>query len=305
MTAPGESEVWRIGEREVQVSHLTKLFWPEAGVTKGDMLRYYLAIAPAALPHFHDRPVTMRVFPEGAAGPSFYQRDRPEHAPDWLRSVEYHPKTARAPTQVSTLPLVDDAAGLIWLANAGSIEFHLWGTRLPDLVRPDQAIFDLDPGEAATFTNVCRAAMRLREELARDGMRSYPKTSGGRGLHVYVPLAPEHTFEQVRAWVKAVAERLAAANPELVAMARGATHRGDMITVDYAQNSVGRNTAAAYTVRAQRTQPIVSTPLTWEEIEAGDVDPGALTPEVVLERVRRLGDLFAPASEGGQRLPGM
>ncbi|HEX8036460.1 MAG TPA: non-homologous end-joining DNA ligase [Ktedonobacterales bacterium] len=304
MNSPVESAAWQVSGREVHVSHLTKLYWPEVGVSKGDLLRYYLAIASVAMPHFRDRPATMRVFPEGVLGPSFYQRDRPEHAPDWLRTVNYHPKTTKKSSHVSILTLIDDAAGLIWLANAGSIEFHLWSARLPDLSRPDQAIFDLDPGAVASFVDVCQAALRLREALVRDGMRSYPKSSGGRGLHVYMPLAPEHTFEQVRAWVKSVAERLAAADPELLAVAHGPTHRGNRITVDYAQNSVGSNTAAPYTVRAQRTYPVVSTPVRWEEIEAG-VDPSAFTPQVVLERVRQHGDLFAPASKGGQHLPQM
>lgn len=304
MGAAADSAVWQVGERAVQVSHLTKLYWPEAGVTKGDLLRYYLDIAPVALPHFRDRPVTMRIYPDGVSGPSFYQRDRPEQAPAWLRAAAYHPKTARAAPHVVQLPIVDDAAGLIWLANAGSIELHLWAARLPDLARPDQAIFDLDPGEAATFADVCQAALRLREALEREGLRSYAKTSGGQGLHVYVPLAAGHTFEQVRAWVKAIAERLAAASPGSIAVAHGPTHRGGQVTVDHAQNSVGRNTAAPYTVRARRSGPTVSTPLRWEEIEAGGVDPAALTPRAVLERVQRLGDLFAPVASDGQRLPG-
>jgi bifunctional non-homologous end joining protein LigD len=302
MGARGDSAVWQVGEHEVHVTHLGKLYWP-AGVTKGDVLRYYLAIAPTAMPHFRERPATMRVFPEGALGPSFYQRDPPEHAPDWLRRVAYHPKTTKTPSQMSTLTIIEDAAGLIWLANAGSLEFHLWSTQLHDLERPDQAIFDLDPGEAATFAAVCRAALGLREELERDGIQSYPKTSGGRGLHVYVPLAAEQTFQQVRAWVKAIAERLAAADPALVAVAHRATHRGEQITVDHAQNSIGRNTAAPYTLRARSAQPVVSTPLRWEELEAGGVDPEAFTPPIVLERVRRFGDVFASAIQGGQHLP--
>jgi bifunctional non-homologous end joining protein LigD len=304
MDAADDSEVWQVGERSLEVSHLTKLYWPEAGVTKGDLLRYYAAIAPVAMPHFRRRPVTMRVYPDGVRGLSFYQRDRPTHAPAWLGSVDYRPKTAAAASDVAHLPVVDDAAGLVWLANVGTIEFHLWTARLPDLARPDQAVFDLDPGPAATFADVCQAALRLRAALVGDGVLGYAKTSGGRGLHVYVPLMTGSSFEQVRAWVKAVAERLAAAGPDLIAVAHGPTHRGAKVTIDHAQNSVGRNTAAPYTVRARRPGPVVSTPLEWEEIEAGGVDPGALTPQVVLERAQRRGDLFAPVARGGQRPPG-
>ena len=198
--------------------------------------------------------------------------------------------------------LVDDAAGLIWLANAGSIEFHLWSARLPDLAAPDQAIFDLDPGHQAEFADVLRAALRLNAELERLGLRGYPKTSGGHGLHVYMPLAPGHTFPAVRAWVKALAEQLAAGDPELIAVAHGSTHRGRQVTIDHAQNSVGRNTAAPYTVRALPGAP-VSAPLTWDEVKAGLVQPSDLTLRVVRDRVRANGDLFAPVLQGGQRLP--
>lgn len=303
MSAAADSADWQVGDRTVQVSHLTKLYWPEAGVTKGDLLRYYAAIAPVALPHVHRRPVTLRACPDGVLGPCFYQRARPEHAPAWLRGVAYRPKTAKPAPHVVHLPVIDDAAGLIWLANAGSVEFHPWAARVPDLARPDQAIFDLDPGASATFADACQAALRLREALVREGLQGCAKTSGGRGLHVYVPLAAGHTFERVRAWVKALATRLAAAHPDLIAVAGGPTHQGGRVTIDYAQNSVGRNTAAPYTVRARGPRPAVSTPLRWEEVEAGGLDPGALTPQVVLERVQRLGDLFAPVTGGGQHLP--
>lgn len=149
---------------------------------------------------------------------------------------------------------------------------------------------------------VLQAALRLREELERLGLRGYPKTSGGRGLHVYLPLAPGYTFEAVRDWVKATAEQLAGAYPHLIAVAHGGTHRGRQVTIDHAQNSLGRNTAAPYTVRALPRAP-VSTPLTWDEVEAGQVWPADLTFSAVPARVHALGDLFAPALEEGQRLP--
>ena len=302
MPTEADAAVWHVGERDVRVTHLSKLYWPATGITKGDVLRYYRAVAPTLLPYLRDRPVTMRLFPEGASGPSFYRRDPPQHAPDWLRRATYHPKTAKRFAQVSTLTVIDDAAGVIWLANAGSLEFHPWSAKLPDMEHPDQAIFDLDPGEEATVVDVCQAALLLRSELERDGLQCAPKTSGGRGVHVYVPLAPEHTFEQVRAWVKSIAERLAIAFPTLVAVAHGATHRGAQVTIDHAQNSIGRNTAAPYTLRARVAHPVVSTPLRWRELEAGGIDPDAFTPDVVLDRVQRLGDLFAPVMQGSQHL---
>ncbi len=296
---PAPVVTWRIAGHTVSVSHLDKLYWPEDGVTKGDMLGYYRGMAPTLLPYLKDRPVTMRVYPDGTRGFSYYRRESPENAPAWLRSVLYRP---RAPASAIQIPIIEDAAGLVWLANQGCVEFHSWLSRLPHLAAPDQAVFDLDPGDEATFADVLRAALRLREALEALGVRGYPKTSGGHGLHVYLPLAPGQTFAGVRAWVKALAQRLAAESPDLIAVARGATHRGRLVTIDYAQTSIGRNTATPYTLRARPHAP-VSTPLSWEEVEAGDLQPADLTIRTIPDRVSRLGDLFLPALRYGQRLP--
>jgi len=291
------SETWQMSGRSVPVSNLDKPFWPEDGLTKGDMLRYYQAVAPTMLPYFKDRPVTLRVFPDGIHGFSYYRRDLPENAPEWLRSVDYHPKTSE---DVIQLLLIDDAAGLVWLANQGSIEFHLWASRASDLAQPDRVIFDLDPGDEATFALVLQSALHLREALARLGLQGYAKTSGCRGLHVYLPLAPGHTFDAVRAKVKTLAKQLAAAHPDLIAVAHGTTHRGRQVTIDHAQNSIGRNTAAPYILRAHPGAP-VSTPLTWDEVEAGQVRPSDLTLRVVPQRLQQVGDLFAPVLQGGNK----
>jgi bifunctional non-homologous end joining protein LigD len=293
------SETWQVAGRAVPVFHLDKPFWPEDGLTKGDMLRYYQGVAPVILPYFKDRPVTLRIFPDGIHGFSYYRRDLPENAPAWLRSVDYQPETSKSVIQ---LPLVDDEAGLVWLANQGSVEFHLWASGAPDLAQPDMVIFDLDPGDGASFTDVLQAALQLRDALERLGLRGYPKTSGGRGLHVYLLLAPSHTFDAVRAWVKTLAEQLATAYPDLIAVAHGATHRGRQVTIDHAQNSIGRNTAAPYTLRAL-PGATVSTPLTWDEVEAGQIRPSDLTLRVLPQRLRQMGDLFAPVLQGGQHLP--
>jgi bifunctional non-homologous end joining protein LigD len=293
----GSSATWKLDGHAVKVSHLEKLYWPEAGFTKGNMLQYYQQIAPVALPYFKERPATLRVFPEGVSGESYYLRDCPESAPSWIRRIEYQPKTVGHPV---LLPLIDNVAGLIWFANQGSIEFHLWSSQAADLAQPDQAIFDLDPGDTTSFDAVREAALRLHDTLEQAGVSGYAKTSGGRGLHVYVPLSAGYTFERVRGWVKAVAEQLATTYPALIAIARGSTHRGDHVTIDAAQNSVGRNTAAPYTLRAGAPHPRVSTPLTWEELDAGNIHPGDLTPEAVLDRVGRLGDLFAPVQRVDQ-----
>ena len=152
------SETWQLGDQSVQVTHLEKLYWPQAGFNKGDLLDYYRQIAPVMLPHLKDRPVTLRVYPQGVEGASYYLRDCPEQAPDWLRRVQYQPKTVGHPVP---LPLIDTPAGLVWFANQGAIEFHLWGSHTPDLSQPDLTIFDLDPGEKASFDTVREAALRL------------------------------------------------------------------------------------------------------------------------------------------------
>jgi len=293
------SETWQLGNQSVQVTHLEKVYWPQVGFTKGDVLHFYRQIAPVALPYLKDRPVTLHVYPQGVEGASYYLRDCPEEAPDWLRRVDYQPKTV---SHAVPLPLIDTVGGLLWLANQGAIEFHLWGSHLPDLTQPDLAIFDLDPGETASFDAVREAGLRLHDALAQAGMRGYPKTSGGGGLHIFVPLASGHTFEHVRGWVKAIGQQLALNYPDLIALARGATHQGGRVTVDYAQNSLGRNTAAPYTLRAHLAHPTVSTPLTWEELDAGTIHPADLSPQAVLERVERLGDLFTPVLQGEQQI---
>jgi bifunctional non-homologous end joining protein LigD len=290
---------WEFGRRAVRVSHLDKLYWPEEQLTKGDLLAYYRELAPVMLPYYAGRPVTLRVFPEGIHGESFYQRDLPERAPRWLRGTEYAVQTD---THTIQLPLIDDAAGLVWLANSGSIEFHLWSSRLPNLTQPDQAVFDLDPGDEATFGDVLQVALRLRDELERLGLRGYPKTSGRRGIHVHLPLAPGHTFAEVRTWVKAVAGRLAAAHPAQIAVARGATHRGRRITVDYAQNSIARTMVAPYSVRAAARAPVAA-PLSWEEVAAGHLRPADFNLRTMPSRVQGVGDLFALVLRGKQRLP--
>ena len=290
---------WQLGRRTVRITHLDKLYWPGDGLTKGDLLQYYRDIAPVMLPYCLNRPATLRVFPNGIEGHSYYQRDRPARAPHWLRTVAY--QTATDEHLVHAI-LIDDAAGLIWFANTGALEFHLWSSRLPNLTEPDQVIFDLDPGDQATFSDVLQAALHLREALDQLGLRGYPKTSGGRGLHVYLPLAPGHTFDGVRSWVKTLAEQLAARHPDLIAVAHGHTHRGRKVTIDHAQNSIGRNTAAPYSVRALPRAP-VSTPLSWEEVEDSQIHPTDLTLSVVPTRVRARGDLFAPVLRGDQHLP--
>lgn len=253
------------------------------------------------LPYLQNRPLTLRVFPDGIRGTGYYRRDLPARTPAWLRSVDYQPASQPDPIQA---PLVDDAVGLVRYANRGAIEFHIWLSRAGRLDRPDWAVFDLDPGPGARFADVLSAALEVRQALASDGLSGYVKTSGGRGLHVFVPLEPSHPFEQVRGWVRGIAERLAAAHPGRLAVASGGTHAGRLMTIDHAQNGIARNTAAPYTLRAQPDGPI-STPLSWDEVADGQVRPQDFTLRTIFNRLDSVGDLWSPALSLAQHLPAM
>jgi bifunctional non-homologous end joining protein LigD len=293
------SSTWRLSGRAVRVSHLDKLYWPEDQLTKGDLLAYYRDVASVMLPHLKDRPATLRVFPDGIHGESYYQREVPQHAPRWFRTTEY---TRQTDGRTIRVPLIDNAAGLIWLVNKGSIELHPWSSRLPDLDEPDQAVFDLDPGDEASFADVLQSALHLRDELERQGLRGYAKTSGRRGLHVHLPLAPGHRYDEVRSWVKAVAQSLETTHGEIIAVARGATHVGRRVTIDYAQNSIARSMAAVYTVRAAREAPVAA-PVSWDEVAAGRIRPRGFTLRTMPQRIQEVGDLFAPVLNNQERLP--
>jgi bifunctional non-homologous end joining protein LigD len=292
-----DTAVWTVGGRRLEVKNLDKVFFPEAGLTKGDVLAYYRRVAGVMLPYLENRPLTLYMCPDGLQGACYYRRKLPSHAPEWFPRVYYNPRTksGRVP-----LILVDHEAELLWLANQAAIEFHLWAARWPELSRADLLIFDLDPGEVG-FEAVLEAALLVRERLRALGLEAFPKTSGGRGLHLFVPLKPHHTHDEVRAWAKAFAERLAE-ETQLIGLPRGKSHAGDRVQIDYAQNGYGRNTAAPYTLRAKPGAP-VSTPLTWAEVEKGGFTPRDFNLKTVPRRLGALGDVFSGLREVRFSLP--
>jgi bifunctional non-homologous end joining protein LigD len=292
-------EIWELNGREIELTSLDRRYWPDDDLTKGDMLDYYRQFAPLMLPFLRERPLTLRVFPRGIGGPGYWRRERTDSAPDWLRSATYQPESRSDPIEV---PLIDDAAGLIWYADHAAIEVHQWLSVADDLEHPDWAVFDLDPGEQVDFTKVLEAALRVRDELATHDLTGFAKTSGGVGLHVFVPLEPALPFETVREWVHGVAERLAEQHPDLIATASGGTHAGNKVTIDHAQNSIGRNTAAPYTLRARAGAP-ASAPVSWDEVEGGRVRPDQFTLKSMAKRVDKLGDLWADVRKRRQKLP--
>lgn len=289
----------RRGRRVLRLSNLDKLFWPDEGITKGDLLAYYRDVAGVLVPHLRGRPFTMKRYPDGWQGKHFFQKQAPSHMPEWIRRAPLPASTRDGERRTISYAVLDDELALLWAVGMGCIDLHAGAARIDRIDRPDWVVFDLDPAEGTSFAEVVVVAQRLREVLDVLGLESVPKTSGSRGLHVIVPIARRHTHEEARAFADIVAGALRRAHPDLVTgeWARAKRH-GTLIDVN--QNGAGRTTAMAYSVRPRPAAP-VSTPLRWEEVSS-ELEPSSFTMAAVLRRVARDGDLFARALAGGQSL---
>jgi len=295
--------VWKIEGYELSIAHPNKIYWPKEKYTKLNLLQYYKSMAPTLLPYLKNRPVTLHYFPRGIEGFSFYKRNfgNEEENEKLFHTVPYEEISQ---DKVIEVPLIDSTAGLLWMASKGGIEFHLWSSKMPNYTYPDIAIFDLDIGENIPFQDVLQAALHLNELLNSINLKAYPKTSGGTGLHVYIPIIGEYSFRQVKEWVKGISDQLANKYPDLITTQRhgGKTHVSDKITIDYLQNVISRNTAAPYTARAYPNAP-VSTPLTWEEVKKGGFTPKDFNMMNVPDRVKKIGDVFSEVLSQKQHLP--
>jgi bifunctional non-homologous end joining protein LigD len=288
----------RAAGRVVRLTNLQKPFWPDLGITKGDLLRYYAAISPALLPHIKSRAMVMKRYPHGAAGPFFFMKRTPSPSPEWLQTCTIEHDSGN----VIAFPMIQDLASLLWVINLGCIDLNQWYARCDDVDRPDYFHFDLDPGPGAPFSQVLEAALLVRDGLKLLKMPSYVKTSGSKGLHVYVPIARGPTQKDAWTFTKAFATTLAEHYPKiLTAQYRVAKRPRGRVLVDYNQNAWGRTLASVYSVRPTASASI-STPLTWNEVERG-VKAEQFTMDVVLRRVARDGDLFAPVLQGKLKLP--
>jgi bifunctional non-homologous end joining protein LigD len=286
------ADVIRVGKRELRLSNLDKPFWPDEGITKGDLLRYYQAIAPTVLPHIKQRPFTMRRYPDGAYGKAFFQKDAPKHMPDWIprhRALVSARDKGRTKKWVE-FPVVDDELGLLWMVNMGCIDLNTWYSRIDKPDRPDFCLFDLDPTPEVPWAQTIEVALILKELLDQLGLVSFPKTSGGKGFHVLVPLDRRSTFEQSRAFSEVVAGAIARAHPKLATTEWSKARRRGVL-IDSNQNGEGKTIASVYSVRPKPHAP-VSTPLRWDEVN-DKLNPSIYTMPVVLERVRSLGDVYA------------
>jgi bifunctional non-homologous end joining protein LigD len=295
---PMAAEV-RHGRRGLRLSNLDKPFWPDEGITKGHLLAYYRDVAPALVPHLRKRPFTMKRYPDGWQGKSFFQKQAPSHIPEWIETAAFPASTREGEKKVIDYALVNDDLSLLWMVNMGCIDMHTWASRVDKPERPDWVMFDLDPAEGATFDNVIEVALLVRQVLDVVGLEAVAKTSGSRGIHVLVPIARRHGYDQVREFAGIVAGALARAHPGLVTTEWTRAKRKGVL-VDANQNGPGKTTAAVYSVRPRAGAP-VSAPLRWEEVTP-DLDLSAFTMDVVLERVEKHGDLFARVLEGGQSL---
>jgi len=289
----------RSGRRTLELSNLAKPFWPDEGITKGDLIAFYRELAPVLVPHLRDRPFTMKRYPDGWQGKHFFQKDAPKHMPEWIKRAPFPASTREGEKRTIEYALVNDELALLWMANMGCIDLHAWASRADKPDRPDWVLFDLDPSAGVGFAETVEVALLVRAALELVGLRSYPKTSGSRGIHVLVPIARRHTFAQVHSFASVIAGGLARAHPGLVTTEWTKSRRRGVL-VDANQNGPGRTTACVYSVRPRAGAP-VSTPLRWDEVSAS-LDPAAFTMDAVVDRVARHGDLFAGVLDGGQSL---
>jgi bifunctional non-homologous end joining protein LigD len=293
-----------VAGRTLRLTNLDKVLYPQAGFTKRDVIEYLVHVAPVLLPHLQGRPLTLKRYPNGVDASFFYEKNCPKHRPEWVATVP-----VRLKSKTIDFCLVEDLPTLVWLGNLASLELHTSLSRAPDIARPTMMVFDLDPGPPATIVECCRVALWLQGMFEHLGLQAFAKTSGSKGLQVYVPLnVAGVTYDDTKGFSRAVAELLEAEQPDLVVSRMTKSIRGGKVFVDYSQNDEHKTTVSVYSLRA-RERPTVSTPVTWDEVreclDAGD--PGRLVFEAreVLERVAEQGDLFAPVLSLVQEIPAL
>ena len=291
-----DNAILKVDGRDVRLTNLRKAFWPELGITKGALIQYYADVAPVLLPHIRDRAMVMRRYPNGAAGASFFMKEAPSPRPPWIRICPID----HGDGKVVNFPVIDDRPSLLWLINLGCIDLNQWYARCDDVHRPDYLHFDLDPGDGATFEQASECGLIVRDALTTLGMKPYVKTTGSRGLHVYVALKRGPLQDAVHTFAKALATELASRNPKLMTVGyRVAARPKGRVVVDYKQNAWGQTLASIYSVRP-KPRAMVSTPVTWKELEKG-VRLEDFRIDNVRQRITKLGDLWKPLLSAKER----
>jgi bifunctional non-homologous end joining protein LigD len=289
------SAMVRADGKDVQLTNLDKPFWPALGITKGDLIQYYADVAPLLIPHIRDRAMVMKRYPHGAAGEFFFMKRAPSPRPDWIRTCRIDHDSGN----VIDFPVIDNLPSLLWVINLGCIDLNQWYATCDDVDRPDYLHFDLDPG-SATWEQVLEAALIVHEALTALKMPGYAKTTGSKGVHVYVPIVRGPIQKEVWTFAKALAQELAGRHPRLLtAEYKVAKRPKGRVLVDYNQNAWGRTLASVYSVRPH-PKACVSTPVTWKEIEKG-VRIEDFRLETVRDRFAKTGDLFKPLLQKSRR----
>jgi len=289
--------------KHLKVSNLDKVLYPEAGFTKGQVIDYFVRIAPVLLPHLHGRPLTMKRYPNGVSGPFFYEKNCPEHRPEWVQTARVW---SSGNNTWMNYCMAEDLPTLVWAANLADLELHTSLSLSKDMMRPTFLVFDLDPGAPANIVQCCQVGVWVRDIFDSLGLKCVAKTSGSKGLQVYVPLNTAVTYEQTKAMAHEIARLLERRHPELVVSDMKKALRVDKVFVDWSQNDDHKTTICVYSLRAKE-RPTVSTPVKWDEVESclkkGDATLLVFESGQVLERVKKFGDLFEPVLKLKQKLP--
>jgi bifunctional non-homologous end joining protein LigD len=291
--------------KKVGVSNLDKVLYPEAGFTKGQVIDYYIRIAPVLLPHLKNRPITLKRYPDGVEGFFFYEKECPPHRPSWVKTTEV---SSRRDEGTINYCMINDLAALVWAANLADLELHTFLHRAPAISRPTAVAFDLDPGPPADIVLCCQVGIWLKSILDDLELKCFAKTSGSKGLQLYLPLNMATTYEKTKSFAHALAERLEREHPDEVMSRMQKALRKGKVLIDWSQNEEHKTTVCVYSLRAKE-RPTVSTPVTWQEVELavknGDGSHLIFDSVAVLDRVEKQGDLFAPVLTLKQRLPSL
>ncbi len=300
---PRKETIVELEGRRLPLSNLEKVLYPEDGFTKGQVIDYYARVAPVLLPHLAGRPLTLKRYPNGVGGMFFYEKNCPKHRPEWVATA---PIWSEGNHRWMDYCLAQNLPTLVWAANLAALELHTSLSSASAMPHPSFLVFDLDPGEPATIVQCCQVGMWVREAFTRMGLRSFAKTSGSKGLQVYVPLNSGVSYEETKPLAHELALKLERRHPELVVSDMKKTLREGKVLVDWSQNDEHKTTVCVYSLRA-REHPTVSTPVSWAEVgrclESGNAEALRFTAPQVLERVEKLGDLFAPVLSLHQQLP--
>lgn len=300
-----QESVIEVAGRSIKLSNLEKVLYPKVGFTKGQVIDYYVRIAPVLLPHLSDRPLTLKRYPEGVEGIHFYEKNCPRYRPAWMKTAKVW---SEGNHRYMDYCVVADLPSLVWLANLADLELHTSLSIAPEMQRPTVVAFDLDPGPPANIVQCCQVGLWVKEIFATFGLQAFAKTSGSKGLQVYVPLNTAATYDQTKPFAKTIARLLETHYPDRVVSDMKKSLRTNKVFVDWSQNESYKTTVCVYSLRAKE-QPTVSTPITWQEVEncLRNEDPKKLVfvSDEVLKRVEKMGDLFEPALKLKQELPEM